>query len=106
MLLSRLLTALPQAQVTGPVEVDISDIAYDSRQVNPGALFVAVPSVGGGADSGGVGFLPDAIRHGARAVVVQGGTAVEGVPVVHVDDARAALADCAAEFFGHPSRAL
>ncbi|MBV9278820.1 MAG: hypothetical protein JOZ41_01945, partial [Chloroflexi bacterium] len=47
MLLRHLLQTLPEAQVTGSPDVEIRDIAHDSRLVEPGALFVAVPSVGG-----------------------------------------------------------
>lgn len=106
MLLRRLLRALPDAQVTGPDDVEIRDITYDSRQVIPGSLFVAVPSVGGNAQSGGFRFLTEATQRDAVAVVLQGHHELEGITTVSVPDARSALADLAAEFFDHPSRAL
>lgn len=106
MLLNRLLRALASARQSGSGDVDITDIAYDSRQVVPGGLFVAVPSVGGDGSSGGVRFLPEAIERGAASVVVPEGVEIEGVRVVHTPDTRAALADLSAAFFEYPSRAL
>ncbi len=112
MLLRRLLDALPEACVSGPTDIHICDIAYDSRRVTPGALFVAVPSVGGDERSGGYRYLAEVVSRGAAAVVIQGNSPFqagtpEGSPTtVHVPDARSALADLAAEFFNHPSKEL
>lgn len=105
MLLTQLVNALPVAQRTGP-DVEITDIAYDSREVTPGALFVAVPTVGGDPESGGARFIAQAAQRGAVAVVGQMDVGAVALPVVRVADARAALADLAAEFFGHPSELL
>lgn len=106
MRLSRLVRALQGARVSGPVDIDIRDVAYDSRQVRPGALFVAVPTVGGDETTGGIRFAADAVQAGAPAVVVQRGQDVDGVTTVHVADARTALADLAGAFFEHPSSRL
>jgi len=106
MLLSRLLQALSGTH-TGDIEdVEIADLAYDSRQVRPGSLFVAVPAVGGGAYSGGYAFIAEALSRGAAAVVAQHGIDRVPVPAVLVSDARAALADLAVEFFDHPTGQL
>jgi len=74
--------------------------------VRPGTLFVAVPSVGGDALSGGYDYLPQVLAAGAAGVVLQAGTPPPGIPSVYVDDARGSLADLSAAFFGHPSREL
>lgn len=71
-----------------------------------GSLFVAVPTVGGDATSGGYRHLIEARERGAVATVIQGGDAPEGMVTIRVGDARTALADLSAEFFGHPSRDL
>lgn len=101
--LSRLLSALPGAQVSGTTNLDITGLAYDSRQVEPGALFAAVPSVDGGR--GGADFVGEALRRGAVAVLWQ---EEEPMPVttIRVSNARAALADVSAGFYGQPSHAL
>ena len=81
----------------------VTAIAYDSRRVKPGAVFVALR----GVNADGARFAPQAIAQGAIAVVAEtaapGGTAV---PWLQVPNARAALAELAAAFYGHPSEAL
>jgi UDP-N-acetylmuramoyl-L-alanyl-D-glutamate--2,6-diaminopimelate ligase len=104
--LRTLLDALPEAQWDGPADIEIGDLTYDSREVRPGTLFVAVPSVGGNESSGGVQFLPEAIDRGAAAVVVPSGPSVGDILAVRVPDPRGALADLADRFFDHPSRQL
>ncbi|GAB3142126.1 UDP-N-acetylmuramoyl-tripeptide--D-alanyl-D-alanine ligase [Micromonospora sonneratiae] len=74
----RLVAADPTAQVTGPVE-------FDSRKVVPGALFVAFP----GEKVDGHDYAADAVAAGAVAVL--GTRAVDGVPMVLVDDALTAM---------------
>lgn len=74
-----------------------SGVAHDSRLVEPGFVFVAVP----GFKRDGVEFVPEAMRRGASLVVAE--RDVEGVPSVVVPDAREALARLAASFYGHPS---
>lgn len=85
-----------------PDDTAISSLAADSREVQPGSLFVALS--GGSAD--GHRFIPDAIRHGAVAVV--GELLVEGlaVPYLRVENSRQALAHIAAAFHGYPARHL
>jgi UDP-N-acetylmuramoyl-L-alanyl-D-glutamate--2,6-diaminopimelate ligase len=75
----------------------IRDVCHDSRLVGPGALFVAVP----GTLTDGAGFVTDAVRRGAVAVVADREISVPGDAVlVTVDDAREAISRLAACFFG------
>jgi UDP-N-acetylmuramoyl-L-alanyl-D-glutamate--2,6-diaminopimelate ligase len=105
--LRSLVDVLPEAQLRGSGDVEIRDIAYDSREVEPGSLFIAVPSIQGDATSGGARFLKEAIERGANSIVVQAGAPLpDGIPVALVPDARVALAALSAEFFNHPSRHL
>jgi UDP-N-acetylmuramoyl-L-alanyl-D-glutamate--2,6-diaminopimelate ligase len=103
--LSHLVSALSGARLEGP-DVDVLDITHDSRQVAPGTLFVAVPRVGGDSESGGARFLQAVAQTGAAAVLTESKQILEGISVVRVPNARAALADVSAAFFGHPSRHL
>jgi UDP-N-acetylmuramoyl-L-alanyl-D-glutamate--2,6-diaminopimelate ligase len=105
MLLSALLQALPEARMHGE-DVEIDDITYDSRLVHPGALFLAVPTVNGPDDSGGFLVVADAVSSGAVAVVAQRPLRIDGITTVIVPDARRAMADIAAQFFGNPGREL
>ncbi len=82
---------------------DVRGIAYDSRQVKPGDVFVALQ----GLKAAGTDFAADAVRRGAVAVVAERPTNEEtAVPWVIVPDARAAMASLAAELYGHPSRSM
>lgn len=79
---------------------EITGITLDSRQVQPGQLFVAIP----GANADGTRFIPDALARGAVAVCAV--RAWDGAPTLVVADPREALARLASEFHGHPARDL
>jgi len=81
----------------------IKGIAYDSRRVAPGSVFVALR----GLVADGNAFVPQAVGRGATGVVSEAEPRAEGqVPWIRVTDARAALAAIADAFFGHPSRQM
>jgi UDP-N-acetylmuramoyl-L-alanyl-D-glutamate--2,6-diaminopimelate ligase len=83
--------------------VACSGVAFDSRAVVPGTIFVALR----GLKVDGTAFVPEALAAGAVAVVAeQPPTTHVGVPWMVVPDARLALALLAAEFFGNPSREM
>jgi UDP-N-acetylmuramoyl-L-alanyl-D-glutamate--2,6-diaminopimelate ligase len=83
--------------------LDVHGIAYDSRHVQPGDVFVALK----GLKAAGADFATDAIRRGAVAVVAdRPADAATPVPWITVPDARAALATLASELYGHPSRSM
>ncbi len=75
----------------------VSGATYDSRSVEPGFAFVAVP----GFKRDGAQFVPDALRRGASLVVAE--RKIPGVPIAVVPDARAALAALARALNGDPS---
>ena len=82
-------------------ELDIRHVAYDSRKVEQGGLFVAV--TGFAAD--GNRFIPMALRNGA-AVIVTAKRPEENVPYVLVSSDRQALALIGCNFYGHPAKAM
>ncbi len=91
----------------GPGSIPVAGIAYDSRRVQAGEVFVALK----GLRSDGHEHLAQAIAQGAAAVVIDAAWAIEhgpdfDVPVFHAADTREALAWLAAEYHGHPSRAM
>ncbi len=103
MKLSVLRDALTQARPVCYADVDILGVTDDSRQVEPGWLFVAVP----GHDHDGHKYVGDAVLRGAAAVVAEREcAAAANTPQLLVPDSRAAAADLAAAFYGHPSRRL
>jgi UDP-N-acetylmuramoyl-L-alanyl-D-glutamate--2,6-diaminopimelate ligase len=81
----------------------VTGITYDSRQVKPGFVFVALR----GANADGASFAPQAIDKGAIAVVAHGAApASASVSWLDVSDDRAALAWLSARFYGNPSEEL
>ena len=88
------------------LESPISQVTADSRQVRPGALFVAVE----GATADGHRYIPDAIARGATAIVGTSDLAAEAnawsIPYIQIEDSRLALATLAAAFYDFPSRRL
>jgi UDP-N-acetylmuramoyl-L-alanyl-D-glutamate--2,6-diaminopimelate ligase len=78
----------------------IAGIAFDSRAVHAGEVFVALK----GVRADGAAFVRQAIERGAAAVVSeQPASGGLGVPWLQVSDGRQALAVLAAEYHRHPS---
>jgi UDP-N-acetylmuramoyl-L-alanyl-D-glutamate--2,6-diaminopimelate ligase len=96
---SLLAEALPALDACAAPAVLVTSLASDSRKVRPGCLFLAVP----GAKEDGAAYAADAARRGAVAVLAERPFAAP-VPVLVVRDLRAAAADLAAAFHGHPAR--
>src|SRR5260370_36706712 len=103
MRLEDLARGVPGDVLEGNGDVEVGGIAYDSRQVKPGDLFVAVK----GINSDGHSFLAGAVAAGAAAVAVDRPVEVQpGMPVLRLPSTRAGLAEVAAEVYGPPSRHL
>ncbi|MDO4580966.1 MAG: UDP-N-acetylmuramoyl-L-alanyl-D-glutamate--2,6-diaminopimelate ligase [Bacillota bacterium] len=85
-----------------PPDMTVSGIAYDSRKVADGFVFVAIP----GAQADGHDFIPQALAAGARVIVAE--REIAGMPsqaaLLIVGDSRHALAAIAAAFYGYPDR--
>jgi UDP-N-acetylmuramoyl-L-alanyl-D-glutamate--2,6-diaminopimelate ligase len=87
-------------------EVVVTGITLDSRSVQPGDLYVALP----GHVTHGARFAFDAVRLGAVAVLTDSAGADEarstGVPVVVVEEPRARLGAVAGRVYGNPAAHL
>ena len=90
------------AAAAGMGSVQVAGIAFDSRQVRAGSVFVAVP----GEHSDGHDFVRAAVALGAAAVVVERPVDAPGVPQIVVDRSRAALATAACWWYDDPSHDL
>lgn len=84
--------------------LEITSVAFDSRQVRAGSLFVCIP----GFQVDGHDFAHRAVANGATALLVE--RFVEKVPAdivqVQVDDARARLGQLAARLYNYPAAQL
>ncbi|MHB9037338.1 MAG: UDP-N-acetylmuramoyl-L-alanyl-D-glutamate--2,6-diaminopimelate ligase [Armatimonadota bacterium] len=86
-------------------DAEVSGIAYDSRKVGPGFVFVAMQ--GGSFD--GHQFVERALDTGASAIIAERevpGAVERGVPYIVVPNGRIAMGEIAAAFYGYPSRKI
>lgn len=81
-------------------DLEIREVRYDSRAVQAGDLFVAIR----GFATDGHQYISKAMEQGAVAVVCE--EAPADVPAVVVENARQALAEIAANRFGHPADSM
>lgn len=89
--------------VQGSMEREISEVVYDSRKATPGCIFLCMP----GAVTDGHDYIPEVLEKDAAAVVVERPVSVPPeVTVLQVDNARLALAELAAAWYGHPAEKL
>ena len=94
---------MPPASAGLRSDASVSAIAYDSRRVVAGAVFVALK----GLRADGGAFAQQAASRGAIAVVSESpAVANVSIPWIVVGDARLALALLADRFFDHPSRRM
>ncbi|MBS1966599.1 MAG: UDP-N-acetylmuramoyl-L-alanyl-D-glutamate--2,6-diaminopimelate ligase [Chloroflexi bacterium SZAS-1] len=102
MQLRDILAGLPDVQVYDDYKTPITTLAYDSRAVQPGGLFVAIS----GFHTDGHAYIPQALARGAAAIVGERNPAELALPpgtaYVRVPNARTALAPIAAAYYGHP----
>ena len=76
--------------VQGDLDVEISDIFYDSRKCIKGSVFVCLR----GYDADGHNFIGKALENGACAIIISDDVQVlrEDITVVRVKDTRETLA--------------
>ncbi len=79
-------------------DIDIKGIAYDSRSVEKGYIFVCIK----GFSQDGHKYAKMAEEKGAAVIVAEDKVDV-GIPVVYTDNARRAVADIACRFYDNPS---
>ena len=103
MKLSELFKDIEYEIIKGDMEVEITDIAYDSRKVENNMLFMAI--VGSSMD--GHEYIKDAISNGARAIVISKDIEVdENVIVIKVKDTRSILSKLSIRLFKYPQSKL
>jgi UDP-N-acetylmuramoyl-L-alanyl-D-glutamate--2,6-diaminopimelate ligase len=105
MSLSRLLAALPKYELNSHDAADptITKITFDSRQVEPGALFIAYR----GVNTDSHRFIPDAIAKGVAAIICESPIPHLQSPItITVPNGREALAYLCAAWYNFPARHL
>ena len=105
--LKNILSGLEGLKVKGDLDIDISGIESDSRNVKENGLFVAIK----GFDVDGHDYIKAAIENGATAVIASVDIdkkllkeIMNEVTIILAPDTRYALAICACNFYKNPSR--
>ena len=104
MKLLEVLKGIEGIDIKGDSEKEITGIAYDSRSVNAGDMFVAVV----GFKTDGHMYLESAIANGAQVVCVEENAQLPEIPanvtVVSCKNTRQLMALASCNFYSHPSR--
>ena len=105
MKLSEILKDCEYELIRGDIDVNVLDIAYDSRNVMQDYMFVAVS----GFMVDGHNYIEDALYRGANVIVCEKDVDVDSessVTVIKVKDSRRCLATMSRTFFGYPDKEL
>lgn len=103
MKLSKLLEKLEYTVLAGNTDIEISTLVYDSRKVQKDSVFVCIS----GSVRDAHEFIPDVVKNGAAAVIVEKDVApVDGVTYIKVEDTRLALAYMSAAYFDYPAKKI
>ena len=104
MRLNELLKNVETLSIVGDVNVEITGVNIDSRRIEKGHLFVAIP----GTVTDGHKFIPKAIELGAAAVLCEiiPEEKTAGVTYIKVASTEDAVGKVATLFYGDPSRKL
>lgn len=101
--LKKILEKVEYEVIKGSTDIQIKDIKDNSKNVEVGDLFIAL--VGTTADSHD--FIPDAIKKGAKVIVIEREVKIEDdVTVIKVKSSRKALASMAKAYFDEPAKKL
>lgn len=88
--------------IQGNIDLNITDIIYDSRKVTKGCVFVCLV----GAATDGHKYAQQAVDEGAIAIVSSKELKIDDCTIINVNDTRYALACMSSTFFGNPAKRL
>ncbi len=105
MKLKAILNGIDGLKAKGNLDIDITNIAHDSRKVEDGGMFVAIK----GFETDGHKYIKSAVEKGAKVVVVEEGASIkksdfeEDTVIVMAPNTRIALAKLSCNFYNNPS---
>ncbi|MFH0887182.1 MAG: Mur ligase family protein, partial [bacterium] len=103
MLLKELLSGMKIKKISGNTHINVNGITQDSREVEPGNIFVAVA----GLKLDGSSYIHNALAKGAKIIVTEKIMELpDGVVGIFVPDDRVALAELSNNFYDSPSEQL
>ena len=103
--LKSVLNGIDGLKAKGNLNIDISSIADDSRNVKEGGMFIAIK----GFETDGHKYIKQAVENGAKVVVIEEGTSIkksdisEDTTIVMAPNTRIATAKIACNFYNNPS---
>ncbi len=100
MLLSQLLADVEIVDVQGNIDIKVSGVAFNSKEVKPGDVFVCIK----GFKSDGHDYAVDALERGAVAIIAERPIEETAATCVVVKNTRYALSCVAAAMYDHPYR--
>ncbi len=92
----------PRAEFLGAPDILVRSCCSDSRRIQPGDLFVALP----GVQADGHEYAREAVARGAAAMLVERFVPASGLPQCVVPDVRVAYGSICQALAGFPSRRL
>jgi len=106
MKLKQLVSEIKVEKIMGNLDINIEGLTYDSQKVKKEYLFVAIR----GFKEDGHQFIPEAIKRGAKAIVIEreidSHLLMPKIVMIKVASSRLALARLSACFYGFPSQKL
>ena len=104
--LKKILIGLEGLKAKGSLDVDIKGIESNSQNIKKEYMFIAIK----GFDTDGHQYINDAIKAGAKVIMVEEGCELKtiklptDVTLVMAKNTREALAICSCNFYGNPSQ--
>ena len=104
--LKKILIGIEGLKAKGNLEIDVKGLESNSKEVKEGYMFVAIK----GFSTDGHSYVNDAIKSGAKVVMVQEGCDLktiklpDDVTLIMAKDTREALAKCSCNYYGNPSK--
>ncbi len=103
MKLTSVLKDIDYTLIKGSLDIDIQDIKYDSRKIEPNDIYVAIK----GYNLNGHDFIPEAIEKKARVIIIEELVNIYGdATIIMVKSTKEALAKLSQNYFGHPDKEL
>lgn len=102
MKLSQIIENTAILSINGSIDIDISDIVYDSRKVTKNCIFVCLK----GTNVDGNDYVEDAIKNGASAIITENDINIQEITTIRSKNTRKTLAEISANFFGNPAKKI
>lgn len=108
MKLKEILIGIEGIKARGNLDLDISNVDSDSRNIKENGMFVAIH----GYEADGINYIQNALENGAKVIMVSEDVELkklsipEEITLIVVQDTRLALAICACNFYNNPSKKI